>query len=97
MNLHRIGQRKGSLIELPSKEIILLEESLYHFLEEIENKPNNNNDFFLYIAKIKNQAKSLGIPVSEHIERENYEFIDEVDIDVKKTDHRDRATPSIQT
>ena len=94
--MHKIGQRNGSLIELPSKEIILLEESHYHFLEEIENKPNNNNDLFLYIAKIKKLAKSLGIPISEHIEEENYEFINEVEIDVKKTEQGIELLPAFK-
>ncbi|WP_428912059.1 DEAD/DEAH box helicase [Niallia sp. Krafla_26] len=96
VNLHRIGQRKGPFIELPSKEIIMLDESHYQFLKDVENEPINDNDLFLYIARVKKHAKSLGIPVSQHIERENYEFIDEVDIAVKKTDQGIELSPTFQ-
>lgn len=87
-NLHKIGKRKGAIIELPTKENLLLEKDYYCLLENLDNTPeeNNRDEIFPYIAKIKKLAKSLGIPVSEHIEREDYDFIDEVDIDVERAD-----------
>lgn len=87
-NLHQIGDRKGAIIELPTKETIMLEEEYYHFLEEVDRKPayDDRDKIFPYIAKVKKQAKDLGIKVSEHIERENYEFIDEVAINIERTD-----------
>jgi len=86
-NLHKIGERIGAIINLPSNDNVLLEQGIYHFLDDLEQKPSDNEDnkLFHYIARIKKQAKSLGISVNEHIERENYEFIDDIDIDVKRT------------
>lgn len=97
VNLHKIGKRKGPFIELPSNEIIFMENSYYNFLEEVENRPSSNEDLFSYVAKIKKLAKELGIPVSEHIERENYEFIDDISIDVKKTESGIEMLPDFET
>lgn len=87
-NLHRAGVRKGAIIKLPTGENILLEKEDYELLDSIDDQPPREemNKLARYIAKVKTKAKSLDISVNEHIERENYEFIDEVDIDVKRTD-----------
>lgn len=86
-NLHLAAVRKGAIIVLSTNEYFLMDREHYLFLESVENKPGNDNidDLFHYIAKIKKQAKDLGISVNEHIDRENYEFIDEVDINVERT------------
>ncbi|CQR46608.1 RNA polymerase-associated protein RapA [Paraliobacillus sp. PM-2] len=86
-NLHRVGTRKGAIFELPTKENILIEPEYYSLLENIANAPDprDRDELFLYIAKIKKQAKALGVRVSEHIEREEYEFIDEVSIDLERS------------
>lgn len=88
-NLHKIGTRKGAIIELPSKQALLLEKPFYHFLESLENQPSRRkmDELAAFFARVKKEAKNLGITVNPYIESENYEFIDEVDIDLQRSDN----------
>ncbi|MYL35844.1 hypothetical protein GLW05_19925 [Pontibacillus yanchengensis] len=92
-NLHQVGTRLGAFIQLPNKKLILLNKEHYHFLELVDHAPasNDKDQLFPYIAKVKKEAKVLGIPLSEHLERENYEFIESIDLDV----HREHETITI--
>lgn len=86
-NIHKIGTRHGAIIQLPTDEIMLLEKKAYHLLQKIENQPNRENidELASYIAEIKKEAKLQNVPVSSYIDNENYEFIDDVDINVERT------------
>src|SRR5690625_5848248 len=44
------------------------------------------NELAAYIAEVKKKAKLLGISVSGHIEKEDYEFIDEVDVNLQRSE-----------
>jgi len=87
-NLHKIGTRNGAIIQLPTSESLLIEKSAYEVLHTIENQPDreNMNELAAYIAEVKKKAKLLGISVSGHIEKEDYEFIDEVDVNLQRSE-----------
>lgn len=85
-NLQRFIKRNGPFIELPNKETILLSQDQFEFLEEIDKQPSEKNteEYFQYIAKIKNHAKKLNIKISEHLQRENYDFVEDFDLEVER-------------
>src|SRR5699024_2928725 len=85
-HLHRIGNRKGAIIELPSDRALLLEKPYYHFLETVHNRPQGEEWYqqMTYVAQVKKEAKSLGIRLNDYLEREEYEFIDEVDVSLER-------------
>lgn len=92
--LHKIGSRRGAVIELVTGDVLLLERNIYHFLKEVDDQYKYKGEERLeYFANIKLQAKKLGIPVSTYIEKENYEFIDEVTINPQLTEEGINLTP----
>ncbi len=97
-NLHQVGTRKGAVLQLPNTSLLLLSQEHYHLLELVDNAPTSDDkdQLFPYIAKVKKEAKSLGIPVSEHLERENYEFIENVDLNVQRDQEGITIAPQYQ-
>lgn len=87
-NLHEIGERKGAIIKLPTDEVILLPKDYYYFLEKIDQQPSRENydQLASYIAEVKKMAQDLNVSQNEYLQKENYEFVDELSIDVQRTD-----------
>lgn len=87
-NLQRIANRTGALIQLPNKEMILIDREQYEFLDNVVQQPpaQNQDDYFQFLAKIKKQAKNLEVELSNHLEKEEYEFIDQLELDVNKVE-----------
>jgi len=85
-NLHKIGKRKGAIIELPTQGVLLLDRTYYHFLEMLEQQPNREDweKLMTYVAQVKKEAKTLGVKLNTYIENEEYEFIDELDIELQR-------------
>jgi SNF2 family DNA or RNA helicase len=88
-NLHIIGERKGAVIELSSSKEILLEEDYFRFLELIDQQPKtaDSDDLLSFVAEVKKEAISLGIELSDYIQNENYEFIDEIDVQLQRDEN----------
>jgi len=88
VNLHKIGERIGPIIQLPNKDTLLIDETTYEFLHELDQQPESTNKdkIFSYIAKIKKHAEALNIELSEHLKREDYAFIEDVSIDLSRDD-----------
>lgn len=95
--LEIIGKRKGAVIELPSKEVILMEQPYYHFFKLLDQQPKNKNieELMAYVAEVKNKAISLDIKINSYLENENYVFIDNVDIRLNRDDEGIEILPQL--
>jgi superfamily II DNA or RNA helicase len=96
--LDLIGSRKGPVIILPNEEKLLRPNNQFQFLETINEsiEKRNQDDLFPYIARVKKMAKEMNIPLSNHLERENYHFIEDMDITLGNSDSHITVSPVLK-
>jgi superfamily II DNA or RNA helicase len=81
--LNRFSKRYGPMIITANDEKVLLEKSAHDLLVTIDEIPEKTvpEDNLRYVAKVKKYSEAAGAKLDSYIERENYTFIDEVEID----------------
>ncbi|TGB03501.1 DEAD/DEAH box helicase [Halobacillus salinus] len=92
-NLYKVSGKHGPFILSPGKDAILIPKEQHDFMSlvELPLPDRSSQSLFYHIAEVKKLADQLEIPVSEHLKREQYEFIEEMELDV----HRDSAGISV--
>jgi superfamily II DNA or RNA helicase len=95
-HLHSLAVRQGPIVTLPNGEKLLIEREQYEFLQMLDQFPSsaNQEELFFFIAKLKNKAKLSGVRLSEHLTRENYEFIEQLDLDIEYANDELRLVPT---
>ncbi|MBB5173372.1 DEAD/DEAH box helicase [Texcoconibacillus texcoconensis] len=83
-HVERTADCVGPLIILPNGEEFLMSSELYEFEQQIQNAPSpmDETKIFEYIAKVRNQARKLNIPMDKYLEKQEYLLIDGLDVDV---------------
>ncbi|WP_227938276.1 DEAD/DEAH box helicase [Alkalihalobacillus deserti] len=84
--LEKVGKRNGPIIQLPTKQRILIDRDQYHLLTLIDAQPDprNQDELFSYIAEVKKKATDLGVKLNTHIEKENYHFVNELGYEIQQ-------------
>lgn len=93
-NLHKTAlEQIGPFITLPNNHEILMNKQQFELEVLIHNKPNNPDDLFRYIAIVKNKAKKLNVSISKSLEKQEYAFIDDIDLDVDFNEYSIKILP----
>lgn len=90
-SIERTGKTNGPIITLPNKEDILMEKELYEFESIIKAIPpvKDKEKIFQYVAEVRNIAKKLNIPMNSYLEKQEYLFVDGLDVDLSYEDKKE--------
>ncbi|AOM83537.1 DEAD/DEAH box helicase [Salisediminibacterium beveridgei] len=82
--IQKTGSVQGPFITLPGHQTVLMPEAIFKVLKEIDRRPksSNNQEILRYIARVKHFAQQLGLSISSFIEKQDYRFVDHVDVDM---------------
>lgn len=75
----------GPWIHLPDRSFILMNSDQYQFDQLVSQQiPDvmDKEQVFTYVAKVQSQARQLGISVDNYLQKQNYKFADQLDLDV---------------
>ncbi|MFS0864263.1 DEAD/DEAH box helicase [Fredinandcohnia sp. 179-A 10B2 NHS] len=88
--INRFSKRFGPLYVTESDEVILLPKETYLLINAIENPPvsSSTEENLRYFAEVKQLAKDANASLSSYVDRENYSFIDDVEIDAILSDQK---------
>ncbi|MEB6550733.1 DEAD/DEAH box helicase [Heyndrickxia sporothermodurans] len=94
-NLHKTSQQFGPLIKLADQSEILLPKQQYDFekMLHISPDPKDREKIFGYVANIIHEAKKLNIPIDDYLEKQQYLFIDQLELDVIKECNELKVVP----
>lgn len=84
-NIDRIAKCIGPWRKLPDGSVILLAEHQYEF-EKLFNQPidvKDKDQIFKFVAKVLSEAKRLHIDTDEYLKKQNYLFVDGLELDVE--------------
>jgi superfamily II DNA or RNA helicase len=83
-HLERTAQQIGPWISLPDGTELLMEENhldLQHLLDQAPNS-RDKNLIFSYVAQVRNKTRQMNLPMDEYLEKQEYLFVDDFDINV---------------
>jgi SNF2 family DNA or RNA helicase len=78
-----LARRVGDAIVVAKDDVVLLERPVVELLDRIREHPKERQDQFEYLAEIKARAKALGAELDEYLEREEYYYPADVDVDIE--------------
>lgn len=83
-HLQNIARQKGPWITLPDQSSFLMDYEQYEFEQMINTAPEpKNRELFSFIAKVRKAAKDKKIDMDEYLEKQEYLFVNEFDIDLE--------------
>lgn len=90
-NIHLTGQQFGPISVLADGTQILINQSLYEFEKNLKNMPDPKNSdlIFPFIAQVIQDANSLNIPMNDYLSKQQYLFIDQMEVDVDASSNLD--------
>ena len=90
-NVHLTGQQFGPISVLADGTEILINQSLYEFEKNLKNMPDPKNSdlIFPFIAQVIQEANSLNIPMNDYLSKQQYLFIDQMEVDVAASSNLD--------
>lgn len=84
-HIEKTSRQTGPWIQLPDRTFILMSSDQYQFDQIVSQQlPDvmDKEQVFTYVAKVQSQARQLGISVDNYLQKQNYKFADQLDLDV---------------
>ncbi|WP_084064669.1 DEAD/DEAH box helicase [Paenibacillus stellifer] len=83
-HLERSAKSIGPWMILPDRQILLMDEEQYRFQQLIDKAPQalNRERIFTYVAEVRNWALREGYPMDDYLRRQEYLFVDQVNLDL---------------
>jgi SNF2 family DNA or RNA helicase len=83
-NIQNTANQIGPWITLADGTDLLMDKSQYEFEQNIYHQPSTmeRNQIFSYVAKVRNEAMIKNIPLDSYIEKQEYLFLDDLDVEI---------------
>ncbi|WP_175615432.1 DEAD/DEAH box helicase [Piscibacillus halophilus] len=93
--LNLIGNRYQNIIKVSNSEILLIPENDMKLINAVEEASSLEGEELLrQFSKIKHLAQFSDVEINEYLSRENYEFVEDVEPDVVRSEHGITIKPS---
>lgn len=81
-HLENTARQIGPWLTLADGTELLMNVEQYHFQEWLKNcpGPQEREKLFAFVAQVRKEVKARGIPLDSYLEKQDYEFIDEYEI-----------------
>jgi SNF2 family DNA or RNA helicase len=98
-HLEKSAHHIGPWITMHDGTELLIGESQYKLQLVIEQLPNpkDKNKIFSYVAEVRHKAIQMGIPLDDYIDKQEYLFVDNFDINVSYEEKEIRLEPKYQS
>lgn len=98
-HLEKTAIQHGPLITLPDGEEILMDEQQYAFDRFLANPPlfAENQDLLRHVAQVLSKAKQLGIPCNRYLARQDYLFVDDLELEAEFNGRQIKLKPRYKT
>ncbi|MGQ7890670.1 DEAD/DEAH box helicase [Paenibacillus sp. WC2504] len=95
-NVEQTSKIVGPWIALPDGSMRLLDLDTFELDQLIRNSPDSRDTekIFSYVAEVRNRAKRLGIPIDSYLERQEYLFVDHLELQVEYDDKKIHIQPT---
>ncbi|SFC95236.1 DEAD/DEAH box helicase [Bacillus sp. UNCCL81] len=83
-HIERTGKQIGPWVKLADGTEYLMSSEQFEFQKDLKTIPGmeNKEDILGYVASIRSKAKQLNIPMDEYLEKQQYLFIDQLELDL---------------
>jgi superfamily II DNA or RNA helicase len=98
-NFERTSRQIGPWVTLPDGTELLMDEKRYELQQLLEKAPDprDKDQIFSFVAQVRNKAKQMSIPMNEYLEKQEYLFVDEFEMDVTYDQKEIRLQPAYQS
>lgn len=83
-HLERTAKQQGPFIILANGQTLMMDKEQYEFEKHLQQMPDpkDKEHIFRFIAETRKKAQQLKIPLVDYIEKQNYVFVDQLDLDL---------------
>ncbi|XEC95690.1 DEAD/DEAH box helicase [Paenibacillus tarimensis] len=83
-HIERTAVFVGPWINLPDQSWQLIPQDQYRFINlvALNPDPRDSERIFPYIAQVRSEARRIGIPMDPYLEKQEYKFVDGIEIDL---------------
>lgn len=98
-HIEKTSRQTGPWMTLPNGTELLMDKRQYELQLLLEQAPNprDKNQIFSFVAQVRNKAKQMNIPLNEYLEKQEYLFVDEFEMDVAYDQKEIRLHPKYQS
>lgn len=82
--ISKFYDRVGPFFPFNNNQAYVLSKGLKGLLDLIDNPPKTREDQFEYFAKVKTRAKKLGMKFNPYLEKEEYYFPEDLDVEIEE-------------
>lgn len=82
--INKFYDRVGPFFPFNHNQAYVLSKELKQLLDLVDNPPPKREEQFKYFAKVKTRAKKLGIKFNPYLEKEEYYFPEELDVEIEE-------------
>ncbi|WP_261303991.1 DEAD/DEAH box helicase [Paenibacillus andongensis] len=95
-NVEQTSKIVGPWVALPDGSMHLLDPDTYEIDQMIRNSPDPRDaeQIFSYVAEVRNRANRLGIPLDTYLERQEYLFVDNLELQVEYDNKKIHIQPA---
>ncbi|MGE8021672.1 DEAD/DEAH box helicase [Peribacillus frigoritolerans] len=95
-NIQNTAKQKGPWITLSDGTLLLMNHEQFEFEELLKLTPNHKDreTLFSFVAKVRKEAKKRKIPLNHYLDKQDFLFIDEYEIDMQKGEEEIILAPS---